>query len=47
LPLAFGLIEAHASFVSVANSLFGPIDGLFILLAFITVYKVGAGQTEN
>jgi hypothetical protein len=35
------------TFGSVVGSLFGPIDGLWILLAFFTAYKVGAGQAED
>jgi hypothetical protein len=35
------------SFGSLVGSLFGPIDGLFILLAFFTAYKVGSGQTHD
>jgi len=29
------------------QSMFSPIDGLFILLAFFTAYKVGSGQQEE
>ncbi len=29
------------------QSMFHPIDGLFILLAFFTAYKVGSGQQEE
>jgi hypothetical protein len=35
------------SFGSVIGSLFGPIDGLFILLAFFTAYKVGSGEATD
>ncbi|MGD9637326.1 MAG: hypothetical protein AB7G28_21890 [Pirellulales bacterium] len=35
------------TFGSVVGSLFGPIDGLWILLAFFTAYKVGAGQSGD
>jgi hypothetical protein len=39
--------EQAPSFGSVVGSLFGPIDGLWILLAFFTAYKVGAGQADD
>lgn len=35
------------TFGSVVGSLFGPMDGLWILLAFFTAYKVGSGQAED
>ena len=39
--------EEDASFGSVVGSLFGPMDGLFILLAFFTAYKVGSGEATD
>ncbi len=36
-----------ATFGSVVGSLFGPMDGLFILLAFFTAYKVGSGEATD
>ena len=39
--------EEDVSFGSVIGSLFGPIDGLFILLAFFTAYKVGSGEATD
>ena len=39
--------EEEVTFGSVVGSLFGPIDGLFILLAFFTAYKVGAGKSDD
>jgi hypothetical protein len=39
--------EEDVTFGSVVGSLFGPIDGLWILLAFFTAYKVGAGQLDD
>jgi hypothetical protein len=39
--------DEDVTFGSVVGSLFGPMDGLFILLAFFTAYKVGAGQSDD
>ncbi|MEX2093712.1 MAG: hypothetical protein WD971_13595 [Pirellulales bacterium] len=39
--------EAGETFGSVVGSLFGPMDGLFILLAFFTAYKVGSGEATD
>ena len=36
--------EEEVAFGSVVGSLFSPMDGLFILLAFFTAYKVGSGE---
>ena len=39
--------EEDVPFGSVVGSLFGPMDGLFILLAFFTAYKVGSGEATD
>jgi hypothetical protein len=44
---AFEEADDDVTFGSVVGSLFGPMDGLFILLAFFTAYKVGAGQADD
>lgn len=44
---AFEEADEEVTFGSVVGSLFGPMDGLFILLAFFTAYKVGAGISDD
>jgi len=39
--------EENPTFGSVVGSLFGPMDGLWILLAFFTAYKVGSGEATD
>jgi transcription elongation factor Elf1 len=36
--------EEEVTFGSLLGELFGPVDGIFILLAFFTAYKVGSGE---
>lgn len=39
--------EENAGIGSLVGMLFGPMDALFILLAFFTAYKVGSGQATD
>jgi hypothetical protein len=39
--------DENPTFGSVVGSLFGPMDGLWILLAFFTAYKVGSGEATD
>lgn len=39
--------EDGPTIASIVGSLFGPIDGLWILLAFFTAYKVGSGEATD
>jgi hypothetical protein len=38
---------AALGLLAIVLLMFGPIDGLWILLAFFTAYKVGSGESSD